>query len=196
MIRYLKGKFFPQPDGNIIIETNSGIGFLVTIPSNSPLYKNYDGEEVKVYTLLSVREDDLSLYGFSNMEELSLFRLLTSVNGVGAKAGMALMSILPLEQLKQAIAEENISSLTEAQGVGKRTAQRIVLELKDKVEYQPDQNSSLRMQPAFANERREAVEALIALGYMRSEAEEAVGMVPDEGLSSEEYIKNALKNML
>lgn len=196
MIRYLKGKFFPQPDGNIIIETNSGIGFLVTIPSNSPLYKNYEGEEVKVFTLLSVREDDLSLYGFSNMEELSLFRLLTSVNGVGAKAGMALMSILPLEQLKQAIAEENISSLTEAQGVGKRTAQRIVLELKDKVEYQPDQNSSLKTQPVFANERREAVEALIALGYMRSEAEEAVGMVPDEGLSSEEYIKNALKNML
>ena len=90
MIRFLRGSFHPNPDGTAVIETASGIGFLVSLPANSGLYKNPEGAEVKVYTLMIVREDDMSLYGFESRDELELFRLLITVNGVGAKAGMSI----------------------------------------------------------------------------------------------------------
>ena len=85
MIRFLKGKFHPYSDGTAVIETSSGIGFLVNIPANSLLYKHMEGEDVKVHTHMIVREDDMSLYGFDDREELELFKLLITVNGVGAK---------------------------------------------------------------------------------------------------------------
>jgi len=197
MIRFIKGKFYPQTDGTIVIENESGIGFLMTIAANCPLYKHYEGEEVKAYTLMTVREDDISLYGFSSMDELDLFKLLISVSGVGAKAGISIMSILPVNELKRAIASGDAKRIATANGVGKKTAERVIIDLKDKVGdfAVTDLSDDSVVAAAFTNERTEAVTALMSLGYSKSEAEQAVGKVKDETLKAEDYIKQALKNM-
>lgn len=197
MIRFIKGKFYPQTDGTIVIENELGIGFLMTIAANCPLYKHYEGEEVKAYTLMTVREDDISLYGFSSMDELDLFKMLISVSGVGAKAGISIMSILPVNELKRAIASGDAKRIATANGVGKKTAERVIIDLKDKVgdfAVSDDSDTSV-VASAFTNERTEAVTALMSLGYSKSEAEQAVGKVKDETLKAEDYIKQALKNM-
>ena len=200
MIRYLKGRFYPQTDGSVIIETGTGIVFLVMIPANSQLYKHREGDEVRVFTLMTVREDDMSLYGFSSTEELELFRLLLTVNGVGAKAGIAIMGILPLVELKKAIATGNSKALTAASGVGARTAQRIILDLKDKVDFvDAGEDAEAEESPGAdtsGDERKTAADALVSLGYTRAEASEAVRKVKDDGLTSEDYIWLALRGMI
>ncbi len=197
MIRFIKGIFHPSPDGSVIIETASGLGFEVNIPANSALYKHMEGETVKVHTSMIVKEDDVSLYGFSDRENLELFELLITVNGVGAKAGMAIMSALPPSELKRAIAGGDAKSISRANGVGKKTAERIILELKDKVGSFDDLDAG-QFDEVFStagDERSEAVAALIALGYTKNEAASAVGKVKDDSLTCEAYIKQALKNL-
>lgn len=196
MIRFIKGIFHPGLNGSVVIETASGMGFEVHIPANSSLYKNLEGEEVKVYTSMIVREDDVSLYGFSDKENLELFELLITVNGIGAKAAMSIMSALPPSELKRAIAMGDVKAISAANGVGKKTAERVILELKDKVGSFDEE--VLAESDGFviaSDERSEAVAALIALGYTKNEAAAAVGKVKGEELTCEEYIKNALKNL-
>ncbi|SCJ78280.1 Holliday junction ATP-dependent DNA helicase RuvA [uncultured Eubacterium sp.] len=196
MIRFIKGIFHPGLSGSVIIETASGMGFEVNIPANSSLYKNLEGEEVKVYTSMIVREDDVSLYGFSDKENLELFELLITVNGIGAKAGMSIMSALPPSELKRAIAMGDVKAISAANGVGKKTAERVILELKDKVgTFDDDVLAESDVFVPASDERSEAVAALIALGYTKNEAADAVGKVKKEDLTCEEYIKNALKNL-
>jgi Holliday junction DNA helicase, RuvA subunit len=196
MIRFIKGKFHPGTDGTAVIETESGIGFLVNLPANSPLYKNFEGDDVKVYTAMIVREDDMSLYGFDDKDSLDLFKLLITVSGVGAKAGMAIMSVLPPTELKRAIGTGDVAAISAASGVGKKTAERVILELKDKVgEFDDTSASNGEVTGVFTTERSEAVSGLMTLGYTKSEAESAVGKVADDDLSCEEYIKRALKNL-
>ena len=197
MIRFVKGRFYPQADGTCVIENSSGIGFLMTIAANCPLYKHYEGEEVKAYTLMTVREDDISLFGFSSMDELDLFKLLISVSGVGAKAGISIMSILPVDELKRAIASGDSKTIATANGVGKKTAERVIIDLKDKVgDFDVSEPGTSDVSAAaFTSERSEAVSALMALGYSKNEAEQSVGKVKDNDLRAEDYIKFALKNM-
>lgn len=196
MIRFIKGIFHPGLKGSVIIETASGMGFEVSIPANSTLYKHLEGEEVKVYTSMIVKEDDVSLYGFSDKENLELFELLITVNGVGAKAGMSIMSVLPPSELKRAIAMGDAKAISAANGVGKKTAERVILELKDKVGSFDDQSlSGGEVFIAPNDQRSEAVAALMALGYTKNEAADAVGKVKGDELTCEEYIKNALKNL-
>lgn len=197
MIRFIKGVFHPGLNGSVIIENSSGIGFLVNVPANSPLYKNMEGEEVKVFTLMIVKEDDISLYGFTEKESLELFQLLISVNGIGPKAGMAIMSILPPNQLKLAIAGGDAKTISTANGVGKKTAERLILELKDKVGgFDSDYVDISDITDMQGDGKSEAVSALMALGYSKNEAASAVGKVKEPDLSCEEYIKKALKNLL
>lgn len=199
MIRTLRGIFHPENDGTAVIETSGGIGFLLTIPANSPIYKNLDGEEVRVYTLMTVRQDDISLYGFDTKEELELFRLLITVNGVGAKAAMSIMGLLPEIELRRVIATGDTKTISQASGIGKKTAERIILELKDKVgdffEEKGINDEDFIQNPILTDDKAEAIGALTSLGYTRSEAEVAVGKVKGENLSVEDYIKNALKQM-
>lgn len=197
MIRFLKGKFHPGFNGSVIIENVNGLGLEVHIPANSPLYKNIEGDEVKVYTSMRVKEDDISLYGFSNKEDLELFELLITVNGIGAKAAMSIMSTLPSSELKRAIATGDVKAVSAANGVGKKTAERIILELKDKIGTFETDNGILDSDIYIPvnDERSEAVAALISLGYTKTEAESAVAKVKTAGLSCEDYIKNALKNL-
>lgn len=201
MIGFLRGELAEKGDGYVMIDVG-GVGFQVFVPANSRAYLASDGSEITVHTAMIVREDDISLYGFSRRGELEAFRKLITVSGVGAKAGIAIMSAFTLEELEQAIAFEDARSLTRANGIGKKTAERIVLELKDKfgLGAAADPAAAAAVAAGDAAEtqpggRREAVEALMALGYSRGEAMSALASVKEEDLTSEEYIKKALKNL-
>jgi len=150
---------------------------------------------------MAVREDDMSLYGFSEKDGLILFKQLITVSGVGAKAAMAILSVAPVSEMKKAIAFEDVDFLTRASGVGKKTAQRIVLELRDKIGSITGSAADISVSAdisVFGGEvgnRAEAVNALISLGYSRTEAANAVAAVTEDELTSEEYIKLALKKL-
>jgi Holliday junction DNA helicase RuvA len=190
MIHYLKGSITMAFNGGIVLECG-GVGYKMFVPDNSPLYNNMNTADTTVYTIMVVREDDVSLYGFHDNESLELFQLLRTVNGVGAKVAMAALSAIHVDQIKKAIAFEDTLVLTKANGIGKKTAQRIVLELKDKINDFDIQTESKDF--SKENEKSEAVNALVELGYTRSEAVSAVGAVGAEGLTTEEYIRLALR---
>lgn len=198
MIGFVRGILAEKGNGYIIVDV-SGIGYEIFVPANSGAYLSSEGSEVLVYTDMIVREDDVSLYGFTRKGELEAFKKLITVNGVGAKAGISILSAFTLEQLQEAIAFEDYKALTKANGIGKKIAERIVLELKDKFAV-PEGSGSLAFDEVFANTvssgREEAVEALIALGYSRGEAAGALAHVKGKDLSAEEYIKSALKNLI
>ncbi len=208
MIRYIKGIYSMTFENSIIVENASGIGFEIFIPAGSPLYRYGEGEEIMVYTSMAVKEDDISLYGFHNREALELFELLTTVNGIGAKAAMAILSALSPEELRRAILFEDAKEISRANGVGKKTAERIILELKEKIGKLSGGMGDASVPAELAggasaaagdgtgtDNRVEAINALIALGYSKSEAFSAISQVPEEGLSCEDYIKKALKHL-
>ena len=198
MIRYIKGIIYHQMDSSIIVENSSGIGFNIMIPSGSSFYKLTDGEEVKVHTSMIVKEDDISLYGFSDREELELFELLITVSGIGAKGAMSIMSVLSPNALKLAIASGDSKSMSTANGVGKMTAERIIIDLKDKLgSFDETELDTHIDDKIFLNDdtRSEAKIALISLGYSQQEAENAISKIKGESLSIEDYIKLALKQM-
>ncbi|MGN0702084.1 MAG: Holliday junction branch migration protein RuvA [Lentihominibacter sp.] len=199
MIGFLRGQLAEKGDGYITIDVN-GVGYLVFVPGNSKAYLKSEGDEVLVYTAMILREDNVSLFGFSSRGELDAFRKLTSVSGVGPKAGIAILSSLNLDELKQAIVFEDAKALQRANGIGRKTAERIVLELKDKFTAEGGQEAleGSGQSPAAAvtqGGRAEAIDALIALGYSRAEAAAALSNVAETDLATEEYIKLALKNM-
>ena len=200
MIRYIKGTYTMQFESGIVVETGSGIGLEIFIPQGSPFYKHAEGDEVQVYTKMIVREDNMSLYGFHNKESLEFFNLLTGVSGIGPKGAMAIIGSMPLDQLKQAIAFGDVKAVSQAQGVGKKTAERLVVELKDKIGHIDADRETMSVgavdiSDLGADARTEAVSALVSLGYTKQEAFAAVSHVTEEELSSEEYIKKALKNL-
>jgi len=185
-------------NGGIVVETQSGIGLEIFVPANSPVYRYNTGDSVMVFTSMIVKEDDMRLYGFHNKESLELFEKLITVSGVGAKGAMAIIGTLSVEELKRAIAFEDAKEIARANGIGKKTAERIILELKDKMgKLSGELPQSLPQDEAgiSADSRSEAITALTALGYTKAEAFNAVSSVNDEGLTSEEYIKRALKNL-
>ena len=196
MIRYLKGILAAKEDAMAIIEVN-GIGYEVNVPSNSAIYLTQEGDPVMVYTHVAVREDDISYFGFASEQELQLFKLLITVNGVGAKAALAILSALPVSEIKKAIVFEDAAMITRANGIGKKTAQKIVLELKDKLSdiRSSDDDGVIipAVTPEMTDNKEIALDALMNLGFTRAEA--LSSMVGVEGdLSPEEYIKAALKN--
>lgn len=199
MIHFIKGQFAGSFNGGVVIET-AGLGYEIFVPENSPAYLLHDGDIVKLFTKMIVREDDVSLYGFSQKEGLDLFEKLITVNGVGAKAALSIMSAMSINDVRTAIAFEDAAMLTKANGIGKKTAQRIVLELKDKIGdfasaeglIGPDAKYN---SADFTDERTEAMNALISLGYTKSEAVTALSKVTENDLTCEEYIKKALSRL-
>jgi len=201
MISYIKGSLGGRFDGGVIIEAN-GLGYTVFVPANSSVYLAEEGQIVKVFTKMILREDDVSLYGFSHRDDLKLFEQLITVNGVGAKAALSILSVLPSDEIKKAIVFQDTGLLTKANGIGKKTADRIVLELKDKLGSLDDltkggiKGTDLYIENGgFTDQRTEAFNALCSLGYSKAEAIQALSNITEEGLSSQDYIKKALNRL-
>ena len=196
MISSLNGKLIYSCPDYIVIECG-GVGFKCFITKSAAYKLPPVGQEIFVHTYLVVKEDAMDLYGFSTREELETFKLITSVNGVGAKIGMALLAQFTPESLLLYIAGEDAKILTAASGVGLKLAQRIVLELKDKTGNITTSNTldiSAVSTAVDKQNTKEAIAALVSLGFSQSEASQAVSKL-DKNLSSEELIKNALKQL-
>lgn len=197
MIDFIKGKLVHSYGDSVIVE-NNGIGFKIHTSIGSVADFSSLGEEVVVYTELIVREDSMSLVGFSSRDELNMFQLLTSVSGIGTKVGIGILSSIPFGQLAGIIATADIKSLQSAQGVGKKTAERLVLELKDKM----PQTLSLQMHEhapasiADQSVQKDALDALMSLGYTRSEAQGVLKQIDMEQMTVEDIIKASLKKLM
>lgn len=198
MIRHITGKYLFYEKGSIVVETQGGIGFRIHVADTSPVLNAREGDVVQLYTYMQVKDDGMSLFGFNDRDALTLFEQLLTVNGVGPKAGLAIMSIGTVNQIKAFIMHKDAKSIAKAQGVGKKTAERVILELADKVSAVPIQDAEIATESAvlFSDERNNAVVALATLGYSKAEAEEAIGHVPEDDLTIEEYIKKSLKFLM
>jgi len=192
LIHYIKGVVTQTLPGIVVVE-NGGLGYEVHVADNSPAYLTKEGEVITIFTCMIVREDDISLYGFTDTESLSMFNLLMTVNGVGAKAALSILSALNVSELKKAIAFEDAGAITKANGIGKKIAQRVVLELKDKVGDAADLPASENVKIEKGSAKEEAVSALMALGYSKTEAMSLLLGITEKDLTTEEYIKRALK---
>lgn len=195
MIYSLRGTLLFVDTGSLVIECG-GVGYkcLTTLNTLSSLPQK--GNEVFIYTYMNVKEDAVELFGFSDQEELECFKLITSVNGVGPKIGLAILSDFTPDKVRLYIATGDSKALTRATGVGAKLAQRIVLELKDKVGKTIGDSVTVTTSDfsdtASHSKAGEAVFALVSLGYSKSEASLAVGRV-DQSLQVEDMIKQALK---
>lgn len=186
-------------DLNSVAVECSGVGFKCFTTMNTLRKIGGNGDKVTLYTHLNVREDALDLFGFADTYELDFFKLLISVSGVGPKAALAILSELDPDKLALCIASGDSKAITKAQGVGPKLAQRVVLELKDKVKgiaHEDNGGYDLTAAEAATSSAAgsEAVSALMVLGYTQSEASTAVGKL-DQSLSVEEMIKQALKSL-
>ncbi len=196
MIASIRGKLLYNDTNSVIIECG-GVGMRCFITKKTLSQIPKLNEEVFLFTHLSVKEDALDLYGFAELEELEAYKLVTSVSGVGAKIGIALLSEFTAAEISLYIASGDAKMLTRASGVGLKLAQRIVLELKDKLGSITSSDDTVIASVGNANinsNSKEAVAALVSLGYSQSEASLAVGKL-DQTLSAEELIKLALKSL-
>lgn len=197
MLYNIRGKLTVS-DVNFIVVECGGVGFKCFTTLNTVKNIGRTGDEVNVFTYLAVREDAMDLYGFATLDELNAFKLLISVSGIGPKAAAAILSELAPERLAVCIVSGDAKAITKAQGVGKKTAERVVLELKDKmgsiaVGDTSDVVSSVASVGENSNSA-EAVEALVALGYSQSDAAVVVGSM-DKSLTVDEMIRNGLKQL-
>lgn len=194
MIAYVKGILDTKTDAYVIIDVQ-GIGYRVFMPSKSIEKLGEVGEIVKVYTYYYVREDNISLYGFSSNEELRMFELLISVSGVGAKSAITMLSEISPSSFALAVISDDVSKLVKIPGVGKKTAARIILELKDKLKTESAVVESSEADVVFEKDNNvgEAVAALQVLGYTKKEIEKAFEKIDTKNLGLEEIIKQGLK---
>lgn len=196
MIHYVKGVYEDSGKDYIIVD-NNGLGLKIFVSPSTISRLDSIGRQIKLYTYFHVREDIMSLYGFITKEELDMFELLISVSGIGPKAGLSILSVLSPVKLGLSIMGGDINSLVAVPGVGSKTAKRIILELKDKI----DKNDVMELVDDFtepsADSAKEAVHALISLGYSSLEASSAISKLTSiEGKDTEEIIKAALKNLM
>ncbi|MEQ8364719.1 MAG: Holliday junction branch migration protein RuvA [Cyclobacteriaceae bacterium] len=195
MIAFLKGKLVHKEPTFVIIEVN-GIGYQVSISLNT-FSEIKDKESIQLSTYLQVREDAHILYGFSNKAEKSMFQNLIAVNGVGPNTAMVILSYLPPNELQQAITGEDVGALQAVKGIGGKTAQRIILELKDKLRKDPVGETGGIAGIRHNTMRNEALTALMTLGIGKAAAEKSIDTVLKKSgntVSLEELVKLALKN--
>ena len=199
MYAYLKGTIEDITEDNLVIEVNQ-IGYNVKVSARTLNALGGIGSFVKIYTYTLVREDTFSLYGFLTKDDLEIFKKLITVNGIGPKGGLAILSIMSADELRFAILAADAKAIAKAPGVGAKTAERVILDLKDKISIEdaisPGENVSALAVAGedIGNKKNEAVEALTALGYSASDALRAVKQVEmTEDISVEEILKAALK---
>ena len=195
MYSYIKGTIEEINFDSLVIEANN-IGYKINVSSNT-LIDIKLGKECKIYTKLIVREDDMSLCGFGTKEELNMFELLNSVSKIGPKVALGILSFATPKQIGAYIVSEDVAKMSKAPGVGKKTAERIILELKDKID-----KNNIEFEPTLLNHtpvnisKDEAVDALVALGYSTQEAKEAVDSCKKSGMNTEDIIKKSLSYIM
>ena len=194
MYNYIKGKLVETGENYAVVECG-GVGYELNVSSNTIAELAQAEGEVKVYCFLAVREDDMSLFGFASKQEKSILMKLVSVSGVGPKLALTVLSGMTAGQFAAAVVRGDVTALSKTKGVGKKTAERIVLELKDKVNKDYTSEDAVFSGAVVATEvNEEAVLALMTLGYNRQEASEAVKRVQKDGMTLEQLIFTALKN--
>lgn len=199
MIGYIKGTVAEIYPDYILLECNS-IGYRIFVTTSLISELSYD-DEIRLYTYLSVKEDSLTLFGFRKRDELEVYKLLLTVNGVGPKAAMGIMSSVGAEELRYCVLTSDAKKLSKAQGIGAKTAQKIILELKDKFDFEDmfsDDKEPTSSASLASGAMADAVSALEALGYAASDALKAVRKAAenDSGADSGDLLKEALKYML
>jgi len=193
MIGYLHGKIISKKPTKLLIDVN-GVGYVVNI-SISTFEKISDKEEVSLFTYLSVREAAMDLFGFHSMAEKEMFELLIGVSGIGPKSAQSILSGIQIEDLKDALKSGNVSRLISIPGIGRKTAERMVIELRDKVESLAESMGGITI--GASSVRGDAIAALVNLGYNQKVAERMVRAITDKSpdVSIEELIKEALTGL-
>ena len=199
MYAFIEGEVCEKLNGSLVLLA-SGVGWQLNCSNNTLQAAPPVGEKMRCYTYLSVREDAMELFGFASREEKEMFLQLTSVSGIGPKTALGVLGAMPLRDLNLAILLGDVNALSRAPGIGKKTAQRIALELKDKIS-QADVSSAVPAQGPSVSAAlspdavTEAIEALIALGYSSTEARNAISQIRDQTDKPEELIRLALRAM-
>ena len=196
MFAYIKGSL-EQKSNNCVVIDVGGIGYKIFMATKAIETLGEIGKVVKVHTHYYVREDNISLYGFNTNEELRMFELLLQVSGIGAKSAIAMLSEISPSSFALAVISDDISQLVKIPGIGKKTAARIVLELKDKLKTEEAITKTEEVKLSITNEEEtsEAIAALQVLGYTKREIEKALENVDTKNLQLEEIIKQGLKNL-
>ena len=201
MIAFVRGTAVDMTENSVIVETG-GIGYEIYM-TGTDLSQIHMGEEVKIHTYFNVREDAMQLYGFRSKDDLQMFKLLLGVNGVGPKAAVGVLAGITADELRFAILSDDVKTLSKAPGIGKKTAQKLILELKDKMKLEDafeiklahEQEKAAAGLGEVSDGRQEAVVALVALGYSSTDALRAVRKVTDVAPDDVEgLLKAALKN--
>ncbi|HHX12232.1 MAG TPA: Holliday junction branch migration protein RuvA [Clostridiales bacterium] len=201
MINYLKGELSELKDNYVIIDVNN-IGYEVSLPSSTIALLPPVGSDIKIYTYLHVREDAMSLYGFKSKDDLEMFKLLITVNGIGPKGALGILSTISSDEIRFAVLAEDTATISKAPGVGKKTASKLILELKDKFKLETAFEQKLQNQGESAQTnsisgmKEEAVSALTVLGYSAAESLRIVNAIDiTEDMTSEDILKLSLKKM-
>jgi len=201
MLAYVKGILEIKTKGYIVVETN-GIGYKIFMPESTIEKLGNIGEQIKIFTFMKVREDDVSLYGFLTNEELRMFELLLSVSGIGAKGALTILSNITPSQFALAVIANDVGMLKKLPGIGPKTAQRTILELKDKLKKEQEiavtgGEEEDSFQEAILEDEKvsEAVSALQVLGYSKKEITEALAKMDMKSLSVEDIIRKGLSNL-
>jgi Holliday junction DNA helicase RuvA len=202
MISYVRGELVAIEDDKVILDVN-GVGFGIYMPTQSMTLLPTIGEEVRSHTYMNVREDAMQLFGFLTRDDLNVFKLVIGVSGIGPKGGLNILSQLSPDDLRFAVMANDAKTIAATPGIGKKTAEKLIIELKDKLSIEDVLNKTVEQDATTpttnaSNEiQAEAVQALVALGYGSTESMKAVKKVPlKEGTTVEEVLKLALKNMM
>lgn len=203
MIAFLRGEIADITEGSLVLDVN-GIGYEVLVPGQLISAVPGIGQTIKLHTYMQVREDAVVLFGFLTKDDLQMFRMLTGVNGVGPKAGLSILSAIGADDLRFAVLADDAKRIAKAPGIGAKTAQKIILELKDKLNVEEAFEKKLSSvqdvqgvtEVSKSRVVQDAVEALVALGYSSTEALKVVRSVkPAENMDVEDVLKEALKRM-
>lgn len=201
MISYVRGELVAMEKTKIIVDVN-GVGYGIFMPEASMGMLPQIGNEVKIHTYLNVREDVMQLFGFLTRDDLEIFKLLIGVSGIGPKGGLSILSKLTADDLRFAVLSGDAKAISAAPGIGKKTAEKVIIELKDKLDLEEmlqgpsEQGTMVSSVDTGANSvQSEAVQALVALGYGSTESLKAVKRVNLENATVEEVLKQALKHL-
>lgn len=206
MIRFIKGTLAQVSDGEIVLE-HQGMGFAIFIPGSFMQELPSIGEELTVYTYLNVREDAMQLFGFLTQEDLEVFKLLITVNGIGPKAALSILGVMGAYDLKYAVMADDAKAIAKVPGIGPKTAGKLILELKDKLSLDDlftgddtNDNSGVILSAEVSQEQssvvKDAIEALVVLGYPKTDATKAVRAVDmSSPMEVDELLKRSLKNL-